>query len=1109
MITRIYNAIATRLKDPSRSFKERVFIVLTLISDFVAMFALIGDIVFGDNIVEIISLVITIVSTLLITFICVRKNKVIIAIRVVVLGIIFLLLPVLFYFGGGVEGGGVTWIIFAYLYTGLVLSGKWRPVVLSILTIESCGFYLHGYFNPELISQHDRALFYKDSLLSLILVGVVCCMMVWFEEWLFVEENKRAVEGMRKTEELIKAQNHFFSSMSHEIRTPINSILGLNEVILRQEDASDEILRDAANIQGAGRMLLSLINDILDYSKIEAGKMDIVPVNYSVSALVSEIVNMMWMRTEQKGLEFKIEIDPSMPSELYGDEVRIKQILVNLLNNAVKYTKEGSVTLRVESEKMSDDTINLILSVIDTGMGIKQDAIPYLFDAFKRIEEEKTTRIEGTGLGLSIVKQLVELMGGRVTVNSIYTQGSTFVVTLEQKISNKKAVGEVNIRNTKSTRGEAIYESKFTAADARILIVDDNIMNLEVEKKLLAGTGITIDTATSGEKALSLTKDISYDVILMDHLMPEMDGVECMQFIKKQPGGLNNRVPIIVLTANGGSENRELYSRSGFDDYLVKPVSGVQLEEMLLSHLPETKVTLAEGKGSTSLYTNTFENYGKKLPVAITSGSLCDLPKSLLKEYQIDIIPFVVHMDKKQYYDGIEVETDEVVRYMKDGVEFDSAAPSVEEYEEFFGKELMKAHNVIYISVSADVSKDHKRAEAAAQSYGNVSVVDSGLNSSAIGMLVLLAHQMAMRGENPDRIIEEIERVRTRFHCSFVADGSFFIQKTGIFKSSLINIMRTLSIWPYIRFSKGNYSIKRLSVGDAEKRYTKYVDFALPRFEDPDLDVIFVVYSDLTADTLKLIEAQIKKRYAFKNIVFQKASAVLALNCGPGSVGIMYMDKGEYSYNLSSMLIRGEELYEEEIKQELAEQAFFEASEEMRYAFEKTEPDVSKPPKASDNGIIVDKSQGYEELFFPEVSVSEADSKSEGSSSTEDQDGDTSHKGFKGVPELDKEKGIAQCGSEETFMEVLEMYYESLKSETEELDGYFASQDWENYIIKVHSLKSSSRLVGLDELGEKAYSLEKAGTEENFGYIMDYHKKIMADFRSYIKPIGKIFGKED
>ena len=557
MISRLFKSMVERLKDPSRSFRERVFILLTLITVFFIALALIGDIIFGENIVEIVALSVTVVVAPIMTIVAIKTNRIITAVRVAVVGILAILLPIVFYYGGGIRGGGAIWIIFAYLYTGLVVGSRWKPVMLIILTAETLGFYLDGYFHPDRVVHHSERMYYIDSLLSIILVGIICCTMVWFVEWLFRAENKRAREETQKFEELNKSQNRFFSSMSHEIRTPINSILGLNEIILRQEDASEEIIKDAGNIQGAGKMLLSLVNDILDLSKIEAGKMDIVPVNYNVSTMISEIVNMIWLRAEQKGLEFKVEVDPAIPRELFGDEMRIKQILVNLLNNAVKYTKEGTVTLHIEEEDIKDDSVHILFSVTDTGMGIKQDALPYIFNAFQRVDEDKTTKIEGTGLGLSIVKQLVDLMDGDITVSSVYTQGSTFTVYLWQKVSNPMAVGEIDLSNYGRMNSGRGYEPAFVAPECSVLIVDDNEMNLEVEKKLLKGTGMSIDTADSGETALTMTTNNRYDMILMDHLMPGMSGIECMQRIRKQSGGRNNHVPIIALTANAGSENRE------------------------------------------------------------------------------------------------------------------------------------------------------------------------------------------------------------------------------------------------------------------------------------------------------------------------------------------------------------------------------------------------------------------------------------------------------------------------------------------------------------------------------------------------------------------------
>ncbi|MBR5360025.1 MAG: fatty acid-binding protein DegV, partial [Lachnospiraceae bacterium] len=493
----IYDAVT----DSERELYERVFIIFTLISELTVTIALIGDIITKENMQEILVLISVLIVVPILTFAGMYKRKIRLAIRLIVVCLVFLILPALFFFGGGVHGGGVLWIIFAFIYVGLVLSGAWRVVILTILFFLAIALYVIDYTHPQYVYQHSKTMFYIDSMLSLLLVGVVCFVMTWFQNRLFEEENKRAKKEAERAEELTRSQNRFFSSMSHEIRTPINSILGLNELILRDQNASDEIIKDASGIQGAGKMLLALINDILDFSKIEAGSMDIVPVDYKIGDTMSEIVNMIWLRAHDKGLRFDISIDPQVPTALYGDEVRIKQILVNLLNNAVKYTSEGSVELRVECEEADDENVMLNISVSDTGMGIKKEALPYLFDAFKRVDEEKNRYIEGTGLGLSIVKQLVELMGGTITVNSVYGEGSMFTVMLKQGISDHTPIGELNIHNQNTVRRDT-YESSFKAPEARILIVDDNELNLEVECKLLTDTELAIDTATSGLMAL-------------------------------------------------------------------------------------------------------------------------------------------------------------------------------------------------------------------------------------------------------------------------------------------------------------------------------------------------------------------------------------------------------------------------------------------------------------------------------------------------------------------------------------------------------------------------------------------------------------------------------
>ncbi|MCR5234212.1 MAG: response regulator, partial [Lachnospiraceae bacterium] len=588
---KLIKKVFERLTDFTRSYEERTYFMLSIIGISAMVVALVFDIIGGESMVEIITLVSSIVAMPVIVTLSIRFKKIQLGSFISVCTLVFIILPITFYFGGGIRGGGIYWIIFTYMFIGMSLTGRLRVTMMTVLTGIAALEYWSAYRHTEWIYPHSMKMGFMDSLISVLLVGICIYIMLMYQKMIFADESKRAHAEAERVEELNRSQNRFFSSMSHEIRTPINSILGLNELILRDEYASDDVIRDAAGIQGSGKMLLSLINDILDFSKIEAGSMDIVPVDYRIGDMLSEIVNMLWLRASDKGLGFEVSVDPEVPTVLYGDEVRIKQIIINLLNNAVKYTVKGHIGLRVESRETEDNKTELIISVSDTGMGIKKEDIPYLFDAFKRVDEGKNRHIEGTGLGLSIVKQLVELMEGTVTVNSVYGEGTTFTVTLKQEVSDHTKVGELNIHNQQMVKRN-VYESRFFAPEVRILIVDDNEMNLEVERRLLEDTDMAIDVAKSGKEALEMSDQVHYDVIFMDHLMPGMDGIECLEALRSQMGGLNRNTPVIILTANAGSENRELYNKVGFDGYLVKPVSGEAMEEILMHHIPDEKIIL-------------------------------------------------------------------------------------------------------------------------------------------------------------------------------------------------------------------------------------------------------------------------------------------------------------------------------------------------------------------------------------------------------------------------------------------------------------------------------------------------------------------------------------
>ncbi|MBQ4402488.1 MAG: response regulator [Synergistaceae bacterium] len=425
--------------------------------------------------------------------------------------------------------------------------------------------------------------------LLMLLVAVGCMYLVRVR--VKIQESDELREAKAAAEYASQAKSAFLSNMSHEIRTPMNAILGINEMILRESEEPN-ILEYSENIRTAGTTLLGLINDILDFSKIEAGKMDIIPVNYDLSSLINDLVTMIQAKIDKKGLLLTLDFDGNIPKMLYGDEVRIKQVVTNILTNAVKYTEKGSVTFRIGHEKIADDPDGVILnfSVSDTGIGIKPEDMAKLFSEFERIEEKRNRNIEGTGLGMNITKQLLEMMGTSLKVESVYGKGSTFSFRLQQKVIQWEPLGDYEAAHRASLLSMKRYKEKFTAPDAHVLVVDDTPMNLTVFKGLLKRTLVKIDTADSGSKALSLAKDRKYDVIFLDHMMPNMDGIETLQKLRAETQGPNIKTAAICLTANAISGAREEYLAVGFDDYLTKPIDALKLEEMMIRYLPPEKI---------------------------------------------------------------------------------------------------------------------------------------------------------------------------------------------------------------------------------------------------------------------------------------------------------------------------------------------------------------------------------------------------------------------------------------------------------------------------------------------------------------------------------------
>ena len=525
------------------------------------------------------------------------KGKFNLAVDILIVSVGYIFFPVMFFTCGGVYSGMSSWFALGIIFIFLLADGAHFAILLSIDFVIIISCYILGYHYPGLVTPHlsDFGM-YVDVVQGIFTTSVTIGLIIKLQVLIYhrqekianqrtselVDATKRAQKARKDAEIANNAKSNFLANMSHEIRTPINTVLGMNEMILR-ESTEDNIIELAKDIRTSTESLLSIVNEILDLSRIESGKMELMEEEYALSSTLHNTAMMFAIRAKEKGITFDMEVSPDLPSRLWGDEKRLRQILNNLLSNAVKYTHEGGFVLRVEGY-VEGNMAHLRFLVSDSGVGIREQDIHKLFEAFERIDEKKNRNIEGTGLGMAITWNFLQMMGSTLEVESEYGVGTTFYFDLEQKVMDATPIGEFDITERmdrqNSGRRTAVY-----APDADILVVDDNAMNRKVFRRLLEETQAKIDEVDNGYDCLEMVKNKHYDLIFLDHMMPELDGVETFMYMQEMQDNLCKDTPVIILTANAIDGAREEYLEIGFSDYISKPIDPEELENVILEQM--------------------------------------------------------------------------------------------------------------------------------------------------------------------------------------------------------------------------------------------------------------------------------------------------------------------------------------------------------------------------------------------------------------------------------------------------------------------------------------------------------------------------------------------
>ncbi len=885
MIKKLLEAISGR----EYELRERIFRMLILVGGSLAIMGILECLILMDVktvIIPLILLLAVFCVELVITF---KYHKIDIAAVIVALLIILIVFPTMFFLSGGLEGGAVIWFVLGLLYVFLMFSGKRLIFFLCLSLVTDIFTYAYGYYHQEAIIPMDSpAAAYMDSLFAMLAVGLAGGIILKAQMKMFNVERDLARRQQKELEQISESKNSFFASMSHEIRTPINTIVGLNEMIIREtkEKGTREYAR---SIQSASKMLLNLVNDILDLSQIEMKKMEIIPLEYKTEDVFSDLIDMIQVRLMEKKLDFQVDIDETIPSVLWGDVKRIKQVILNILTNAAKYTSEGSVVFSVHVESMDADEVCLKITVEDTGIGIRKEDLQHLYDSFKRVDTHKNLRIEGSGLGLSITKQLVDLMGGEISVDSIYTKGSTFTVMLPQKIMDRTPIGAVKFLSRSRAHGEE-YKQSFEAPEARILIVDDNSMNLLVERKLLEATKMRIDTAGSGDECLEKTLRKYYHVILLDYMMPGMDGLETLRQLRRQENSLCRDSAVIVLSAKTAGETEKNFFEENFDGYLEKPIQGADLEAEILKFFPEDIIEYRREKDYLEDETKLQKiSHHKKRKIYITTDCVSEVPDSLLEKYDIGLMYLYIKTDSGRFADTWEISSDNLSQFMTATTSNAIAdSVSVEEYEDFFAEALTHSEQVVHISMAKNIGKSYEVAKVAAQSFDHVQVIESSQISCGQGLIVLYGGLLAAQGHTAGEICEKVENIRKRIESRFMMPSAKIFYEHGYTSKVFAKVCDVFSFHPVMKMKQSKLTIVGLGSGRMDGAWRRFIRRHLRHNRKINDDVIFISHVACSVEQQKLIQREVLRCIPFKRVIIQRASVTTACSSGIGTFGFAY-----------------------------------------------------------------------------------------------------------------------------------------------------------------------------------------------------------------------------